>query len=292
MQPFEKKSCFSQEDETIIKNYEPWFKFFTKLPLIIAIFWAVLCIALGIILAYAFDENYILIMIGALFSPILYVIVKLCTSYSILHIYYLKKISCQGSATNIALNEYPTPYEIKEDNTSAPEQKIEPVATQPNIDLSQILNALKSNITLIINILAIVTSIVGFFMLFANVWDDPKYYDVVGFNGFYLLSFDTHYLDDVTAILLGVFSLIQLIMPIITIIVIGYSIYKKANSNKVAVVSTYAILIGAITYMIEGFVWSAIEGCGGFGGWLPVILIIILTCIISILAYNKKKTAQ
>jgi hypothetical protein len=100
-------------NEEIIKDHEKWFDFFVKLPKILTIVTAVLMFVWSIVdpSVFYYDGGWgesssygvmqcqtffgamiIWWIIGAIDCALTYAITKLCVSYSVLHIYYLKDI--------------------------------------------------------------------------------------------------------------------------------------------------------------------------------------------------------
>lgn len=88
----------TNKDAAIIAENEKWFNVWRLLPKIITIVFAVIFFLAAII--QRGWMTIVFLVIGAVFCALTYVILKLITSYKILHIYYLKKLS--SSNANVA----------------------------------------------------------------------------------------------------------------------------------------------------------------------------------------------
>ncbi|MBR2023189.1 MAG: hypothetical protein IJ996_01555 [Clostridia bacterium] len=84
-----------EKEKAVIKDCEAWFKFFTVLPKVATIIFAISVFITGIAVGASFDDGgmtFFIWLIGAVLCGLLYVILKLLLSYMVLHIYYLKGI--------------------------------------------------------------------------------------------------------------------------------------------------------------------------------------------------------
>lgn len=93
-------------DRFILQNYQKWFDFFLYIPIILSVVNGVALLALSLFfLVEEGPEIGVLLFLATPICIILtYVISKLCTSYKILHIYYLKKIANGTSRSETSLN--------------------------------------------------------------------------------------------------------------------------------------------------------------------------------------------
>lgn len=103
------------QDDIIIDEYNNWFNFYFKLPLILTILIGVACFVLGIVFADLFDGAIIVFwLVGAVVSALTYFITKISLSAIILNIYYLKSIDAKLSRETVY-----TPSILKKQATTA-----------------------------------------------------------------------------------------------------------------------------------------------------------------------------
>ena len=92
----EQKNDKEIEVNKVIASNEKWFRLFSKLPILIAIFWAIASFVLCLVPCGMYGE-LIFIPLAFFVTPIVwffnYILFRVLFSYPILHIYYLKKES-------------------------------------------------------------------------------------------------------------------------------------------------------------------------------------------------------
>ena len=97
-----------RENENLIQDYSWWFNFFVILPKIITIILSVTCFILGLYFCSIYQTGIYLLAFwlgGALNCVLTYLLLKLSTSYKILHICYLKKLSMLSLNDNALSNK-------------------------------------------------------------------------------------------------------------------------------------------------------------------------------------------
>lgn len=84
----------THNEEKILEEYNGWFKFLLKLPLILVIFTGIEFFVLGIVFADIFDAAIIVFwLVGAATAGLTYVFTKILLSATVLKVYYLKSIN-------------------------------------------------------------------------------------------------------------------------------------------------------------------------------------------------------
>ncbi len=91
---------YKDKETFLIESNEKWFSFYEALPWVLTIFLAIASIVFAIIFSLVFDHFllWIILGVGIVLCLLTFVLLKITSSYKILNIYYLKKIS-QGNLT-------------------------------------------------------------------------------------------------------------------------------------------------------------------------------------------------
>ena len=121
------KFGFTRLEQQILDDAKEYFKDFVRIPKIATIVYIICCFVVGLIVALIAEDAIGFVFWGAiLISPLIYIALKQKFSYPILHIYYLKKISCLLQNSN-------TLTQAKESTAITNINQIEKVPANKNI---------------------------------------------------------------------------------------------------------------------------------------------------------------